>query len=73
MKRIQPPTMESSMKELVGSWNRSPRIGKQSETTKGWLRKTKKRRDEQNDFSVELDQGQLHSERLGTINDANLS
>ena len=36
------------MKELTGSWNRTARIGKQSETTKGWLRKTKKWRDEQN-------------------------
>ena len=48
VRRIQPPTMKSSMKELVGSWNRSARIWKQSETTRGWLRKTKKRHNEQN-------------------------
>ena len=36
------------MKELVGTWNQTARVGKQSETSRGWLQKTKKHRDEQN-------------------------
>ena len=35
-----------SIKELTGFLNRTAWIGKQSKTTKGWLRKTKKWRDE---------------------------
>ena len=42
------PLPKPSMKKLAGSWNRTAWIGKQSETAKGWLRKTKKKRNEQN-------------------------
>ena len=42
------PIKKLNMRELVTTWNRSARIGKVSETSRGWLRKTIKRRDEQN-------------------------
>ena len=42
------PAKKPNMKELVSMWNHSSRIGKVSETARGWLHKTTKRRDEQN-------------------------
>ena len=41
LQRIR-PLKKSNMKELVTAWNRSARIGKVSETSRGWLRKTTK-------------------------------
>ena len=46
-KNIRRPEKKRPMKELVAKWNKSARIGKDSETTKGWLKKTKKQRDAQ--------------------------
>ena len=42
LQRIR-PLKKSNMKELVIVWNCSARIGKVSETSRGWLRKTTKR------------------------------
>ena len=50
---------KSSMKELVGTWNQTGRVGKHNETPRGWLRKMKKCRDEQNCL--------LHQARPGTV------
>ena len=36
------PLKKQNMKELVTTWNHSARIGKVSETSRGWLRKTTK-------------------------------
>ena len=41
------PKKDISMKELTRQWNRTGRIGLSSETTKGWLKKTEKKRDDQ--------------------------
>ena len=38
-----PPLKKPNMKELVTTWNHSARIGKLSETSRGWLHKTTKR------------------------------
>ena len=56
--RVSPPRKDikipkkpkKTMKELVGHWNRSARIGKVTETAQGWLKKTDRKRDAQNNL-----------------------
>ena len=46
-------TLKPSVKELIGSWNRTARIGKQSETTKGGSGRQRSGEMNRTDYSIE--------------------